>query len=177
MSSCVLSDSNACLKGMIYMKKIFAVLIAALIVVFAAVPAFASPSPTKSSGKYKVTMHNQNGGSGSYTEQWDKDGEHVTLKAHPNNGFTFTKWVIDGDYEIVKGKLTDDEIVLKLKSDIDVTPQFKKEGGSGSAVSPSQNTSPESPKTGDSTPLVITLISLSVLALGAVGVKLAVSKK
>lgn len=156
------------------MKKVFAVLVAAMIVVFAAVPAFAAPSPTKSSGKYKVTMHNQNGGSGSYTEEKDKDGQHVTLKAHPKNGYTFTKWVIEGDYEITKGTLTDDEIVVLLKSDIDVTPQFKGKGGS---VSVSQNTSPESPKTGDSTPLVITLISLSVLALGAVGVKLATSKR
>lgn len=159
---------------MINMKKIFAVLVAAMIVVFAAVPAFAVPSPTKSSGQYKVTMHNQNGGAGSYTEKKDKDGQHVTLTAHPKNGYTFTKWVIEGDYEITKGSLTDDEIVVLLKSDIDVTPQFKGEGGS---VSVSQNTSSESPKTGDSTPLVVTLISLSVLALGAVGVKLAVSKR
>lgn len=156
------------------MKKLFAVFVAALIVVFAAVPAFAAPSPTKSSGQYKVTIHNQNGGSGSYTQKVDKDGQHVTLTAHPKNGYTFTKWVIDGDYEIVKGKLTDDEIVVLLKSDIDVYPHFKGKGGS---VSVSQNTSPESPKTGDSTPLVITLISLSVLALGALGVKLAVSKR
>ena len=156
------------------MKKLFAILVAAMIVVFATVPAFAVVSPSKSSGQFKVTMHNQNGGSGSYTEERDKDGQHVTIKAHPKNGYTFSKWVIDGDYELVKGSLTDEEIYLLLKSDIDVTPLF---AGKGGTISVSQNTSPESPKTGDSTPLVITLISLSVLALGAVGVKLAVSKR
>lgn len=159
---------------MIDMKKISAVLLALMIVVFASLPAFAVVSPTKSSGKYKVTMHNQNGGSGNYTEKVDKDGQHVTLTAHPKNGYKFTNWIIDGKYTIVKGSLTDDEITVLLGSDIDVYPQFE---GEDAAVTPSQNTSSKSPQTGDSTPLTITIICLSVLALGAVGVKLAVSKK
>ncbi|MCH5303895.1 MAG: hypothetical protein J1E41_03440 [Ruminococcus sp.] len=163
------------------MKKTLSLLVAAIILVLSAMPAFAVVSPTASK-EYKVIMHNPNGGSGSYTTKTDKDGKHATLTAHPKNGYEFSKWVIEGDYVLEDGELTDDVISVLLNSDIHVYPQFKKIGSksseTGSKITVSQNTSSTSPKTGDNTIyFAIALIAAAVLAFGAVGVKLAVSKK
>jgi len=163
------------------MKKVFAVCVAMLIVVLAIVPAFAAaddnPSPTKPD-EYNIVIHNSNGGTATYTTKTDKDGKHVTLVAHPKNGYKFTGWKIDGKYTLEVGELTDKEIQILLKSDVDAYPQFQKKG-STTSTSISIDSSQTSPKTNDSNPLffIIAFGALFVVAAGAVGVKLAISKK
>ena len=71
---------------MIDMKKLFAVLFAALVVVFSAVPALAAkkgnPSPTPSI-EYNLIIHKTEGGTGTYTYDKDEDGKHCYIVAKP----------------------------------------------------------------------------------------------
>ena len=166
------------------MKRIFALSVAALILVFATIPAFAAktknPSPTKPT-EYTVIIHNPNGGTGTYTIEVDEDGQHATLVAHPKNGYEFVGWKIKGKYTILSGSLSDAELTVLLGSDIEAYPMFKKIGSksvtSGSAIS--INSSPTSPQTSDNTAMyfIIGFVALFVIAAGAVGIKLAISKK
>ncbi|MBR2109555.1 MAG: hypothetical protein IJ932_06420 [Ruminococcus sp.] len=166
------------------MKRFFALSVAVLILVFASVPAFAAkgdnPSPTKPT-EYNVIIHNPNGGTATYTIEVDEDGQHATLVAHPKNGYEFVGWKINGKYTLESGSLTDEEITILLKSDVDVYPMYKKIGSSSvtSGSSISINSGTTSPKTSDNSAMyfVIIFIALFVVAAGAVGIKLAVSKK
>lgn len=161
------------------MKKLVSVLVAALIIAFSVVPAFALPSPTKSKD-YKIVIHNTKGGTGTYTTEKDEDGKHATITAHPKNGYEFVKWVIDGKYDLEDGSLTDKELTILMNSDIEATPYFKEVGTKSITSSTvSQNPSPVSPKTGfDAQPFaVFGFAALLIAAIGAVVVKLAVSKK
>lgn len=168
------------------MKKTLSVLVAVIILALSAMPVFAAdddnPSPTASK-EYNVIIHKVNGGSGTYTIDKDEDGQHATITAHPKNGYEFVKWIVNkGKYELEDGDLTDEEFTILLKSDVELTPVFKKKGtsstSSGSTISVSQNQSPTSPKTGDNTMyFVIALSTVAVLGIGALGVKLATGKK
>lgn len=166
------------------MKKIFSVLIAVLILAFSAAPALAysNSSPTASKD-FKVIIHNTEGGTGTYTRHVDKDGKHVTVKAHPKKGYEFVKWKIKGKYDPEGGKLTDQELRVLMKSDLEFTPVFRKKGGQSTQPHSSQtpvksNGSPVSPKTGDNSMFFLfTFIGLACAAVTAVGIKLAVSKE
>lgn len=174
---------------MIFMKKAFAVSVAILLVILAAVPVFAktskNPSPSKPK-EYNVIVHNQNGGTGTYTAEVDEDGKHVTLVAHPKNGYKFKGWKINGKYVLEVGKLTDEEITILLNSDVEATPIFEKiTSGSSSTTSTTSpgstisiNSSTTSPQTNDNALYFIIIIAAAFAVIaGAVGVKLAVSKK
>ncbi|MCR5653631.1 MAG: hypothetical protein K6F88_07495 [Ruminococcus sp.] len=163
------------------MKRICALAAAVLILVFAAVPAFAAdknPSPTKPT-VYHVVIHNPNGGTGTYTMEFDEDGQHATLVAHPKNGYDFVGWKIEGEYTLVSGKMTDKEIVILLRSDVDVYPMFKKsDAGSSSHIS--RNSSTVSPKTSNNDNSAFFFIVFSVLFVivaGALGFKIAAGRK
>lgn len=166
------------------MKRIFALSVAVLILVFATVPAFAAgeknPSPTKPS-EYNVIIHNPNGGTATYTMEVDEDGQHATLVAHPKNGYEFIGWKINGKYVLLSGSLTDEQIEILLKSDVDVYPMFRKIGTSSvtSGSSISINSGTTSPKTSDNNTMyfIIAFGALFFVAAGAVGIKLALSKK
>ena len=92
----------------------------------------------------------------------DEDG-NVTLTAVKKGDGSFEKWIIDGDYDIVSGSLTDSVIVIKPKSDIKAVAQF---AGATPDQKPTEkpNDSQTSPKTGD--PMLI-ILGLAILALGA----------
>ncbi|MBR1731044.1 MAG: hypothetical protein IJ725_01245 [Ruminococcus sp.] len=164
------------------MKKVFALAVAALILMFAAVPAFAAdknPSPTKPTD-YNVIIHNPNGGTATYTIEVDEDGQHATIVAHPKNGYEFIGWRIDGDYTLEDGTLTDEEITILLHSDVHVYPQFRKIGTSSTtSTSISIDSGTTSPQTSDNNAMyfIIGFGVLFVVLAGAVGIKLAVSKK
>ncbi|MBQ7505583.1 MAG: hypothetical protein IJT79_09780 [Ruminococcus sp.] len=164
------------------MKRIFALSVAVLILVFASVPAFAAkdnPSPTKPTD-YNVIIHNPNGGTGTYTIEVDEDGQHATLVAHPKNGYEFVGWKINGKYVLESGSLTDEEITILLKSDVHAYPMFRKIGTSSvTSGSISINSGTTSPQTSDNSAMyfIIASIVLFVVAAGAVGIKVAVSKK
>lgn len=164
------------------MKKTLSIFIATIIIALSAMPVFALVSPTASK-EYKIVVHNNEGGSGTYKTKIDKDGKHATITAHPKNGYKFSKWVIKGKYKITEGDLNSKTLKILLQGDVEATPIFTKIGSKSSAstgtpVSVSRNYSSTSPKTGDNSMyFIIGISALAVLSLAAVGVKLAVSKK
>lgn len=165
------------------MKKYFSVLFAIIILAFSAMPAMAAtkdknPSPSATEG-YNVIVHNNKGGSGSYTTETSSDGKHVILTAHNKDGYKFKYWIIDGKYVLVDGDLNSPKLKLILKGDIEAKPYFEKIGGGPSSnTSVSQNESPVSPQTGaESIFYVIGLISVLAVVVGALGVKLAKNNK
>lgn len=164
------------------MKKTLSVLVAVIIAALSAMPAFAvvsSPSPTASK-EYSIVVHNNEGGSGSYTTKTDKDGKHATIVAHPKNGYEFVKWIINGKYEITEGDLNSKTLKLLLKGNVVATPVFRKiKTGSKTTGSPVVvNRSSTSPKTGDNTVyFAIGLSAAALIIISALGVKLAKSKK
>ena len=164
------------------MKKIMAFAVAVFILVCASVPAFAAkdrPSPTKPDD-YNVVIHNPNGGTATYTVEVDEDGQHVTLVAHPKNGYEFIGWKIDGKYKIISGDLTDAEIKILLGSDINAYPVYRKIGtGSTTSTSISINSSTVSPQTNDNNSVFFFVVFIILFAVvsGALGLKLALGKK
>ncbi len=155
------------------MKKIFAVLMAVMLMIFTVVPAFAahviSPDVT---GEYDIIINNSVGGTGSYTSEIIEGKKYITLTADTKDGFVFTHWEIDGEYEIVEGSLKDEEIVIILKGDCEATPNYE-----GVKEQPTQNNGDKSPQTGDSSSYVFLFVGLFVALAGATGLKIAKSKK
>ena len=108
--------------------KRFASLALALIMIFAlAVPAFAEVSPT---GVVYYNIDTGIEGSGivdASANKVAKDGdETVTFKASDDEGY-FTYWIIEGDYTIVSGSLTEDTITIIPHSDVKAVASFSKE--------------------------------------------------
>lgn len=162
------------------MKKTLSIMVALIILAVSAMPVFAAPSPTASK-EYKIIVHNNEGGSGTYTTKIDKDGKHATITAHPKNGYKFSKWVIKGKYEIDEGDLTSKKLKILLKGDVEATPIFTKIGtksttpGTPSVI---RNDSPTSPKTGDyNISHLFMVLALAAVPFAAVGIKLAFPKK
>ncbi len=94
----------------------------------------------------------------------------VTLIATPKGEGKFDKWIIEGEYDVVEGDLTDPTITIRPKSDIKADAVFVKATSDATeAVNPKPttpakpNNSSTSPKTGD--PLFL-IIALAALALG-----------
>lgn len=166
------------------MKKTLSILTAVLIIVISSMPVFAAPSPTASK-EYKIIVHNNKGGSGTYTTKVDKDGKHATITAHPKNGYKFDHWTIKGKYKITSGSLKSKTFRILLGGDVEATPHFVKIGkkskttsSTGSTITVSRNYSSTSPKTGDNTMYFAIIISaVAISAFAALGLKLAVSKK
>ncbi len=158
------------------MKKVFALLLAVVLVVFATVPAFATDLKSPSGDQeYDVNINNNQGGTGSYTTEYVEDGEYTIITADPNDGYNFSYWVINGDYELIEGSLTDLSIKIRPLSDIVVTPYFEKDGKI--VEGPDGDDSGTSPKTSDATTYVFATIALlSVALFGAVVTKKVTSK-
>lgn len=158
------------------MKKICAIVLAAVLMVFTVVPAFAAISPMPPV-EYDVIIENTEGGKGSYTTEILEDKKHAILVAHPKDGYKFSHWVIEGDYTITDGSLTSDEITVLLNSDIVATPHFVADGKKP-GTTPDQDHGSTSPQTGDFIPTLMIIFSSAFAVLFAgVGVKLATSKK
>ena len=161
------------------MKRIASVALA-LIMVFALAATFAAKDSPVGKDFYDISVGYSPADGSLGTAASDKgsvkisdpdENGNVTLTATAKGDGVFDKWTIDGDYDIVSGSLTDPVIVIKPKSDIKATAQFKAPGSTpdessskGSGSQSGGNESQSSPKTGD--PIWI-VIGLSVLALGA----------
>lgn len=161
------------------MKKTLSIIIAVVIAALSVMPVFAVVSPTASK-EYSIVVHNNEGGSGTYTSKIDEDGKHATIVAHPKNGYEFVKWIINGKYVIEKGDLNSKKLRLLLKGNVVATPVFRKiKTGSKTTGTPVVvNRSSTSPKTGDNMPYFVVGISAAALiVISALGVKLAKSKK
>ncbi|MBQ7128666.1 MAG: hypothetical protein IJO19_01605 [Clostridia bacterium] len=147
------------------MKKIVSAILALFLVSSISLCAFALPSRRATVKKV------YEGGTATYT--YDPDTGNITVTFDLKKGYKFIGWTINGDYEIVSGKLTSTTIVIRPKKDIEIddlsegaTPKFKKlasaekttkksSGGSGS-------TSPKTSDNGMAIPM------LALLALGGV---------
>lgn len=91
----------------------------------------------------------------------------VTLTAVDGKD-TFARWILACEYEIVEGSLTSRTLVIKPLTDVHVTAEFTANGEP--ATEPAKTDSNTSPKTGDPTFMIITMIMLA-MALGTVAVK------
>ena len=161
---------------MITMKKLIAVVLV-LVMIFALTVTVAAKDSPVGKDYYSITVA-YNPSDGSFgTASGDKssvqisapdeDG-NVTITAVTKDNGVFIKWMIEGEYDVVSGSLTDLVVVIKPKSDISAVAYFEKSGTTPDSSTPKQSTggndSQSSPKTGD--PMWIVL-GLAVLALGA----------
>ena len=158
------------------MKKLFSIALAIVMMIFAVVPAFAAISPTAGI-EYDVIIENTEGGKGSYTSEIIDGEKVVILTANSKDGYEFSRWEIDGKYTVLEGSLKSKVLKVVINSDIVATPYFTK-NGTEATIKVSQDPKPVSPQTGDFTFYYIGVIALAFVAIfGAVGVKLATSKK
>ena len=155
------------------MKRLISVALA-LVMIFALTATFAAKSSPSGEDYYSIVVKYTPADGSLGTASGDKssvkvsepdpDG-NVTLTAVNKGQGAFIKWTIDGEYDLVSGKLTDAVIVIKPKSDITAVAEFEKPGATpDQKPTEKPNDSQTSPKTGD--PMWI-ILGLAVLALGA----------
>lgn len=143
------------------MKKVFAILLAAVLVMSLSVTAFAAGSSPEGVSYYKVYVIN---GNGAETESHKVPvGDEIELEADPDKG-DFDGWSIykaDGsaavkgkDYEIVSGSLSKSPLIIIPMANLIVTGNYDGEDTDFEI----DNEEPTSPQTGD----------IAVYALGAV---------
>lgn len=159
------------------MKKICAIAMAVVLMIFSVIPAFAAISPSADI-EYDVIIENTEGGKGSYESEIIEGKKYVTLIADAKDGYKFSHWVVNGDYTIVEGSLSDSEFVVVLNSDIEASPYFDKIDGGKTDDSIDQDHSSTSPQTGDFGHYYIFLVAgLLVAMMAAASVKLSETKK
>lgn len=153
------------------MKKVFAILLAAVLVMALSVTAFAAGVSPEGVSYYKVYIID---GNGSKTQvEKVPVGEDITLEADPDKG-DFDEWKIykaDGsvavegeDYEIVSGPLTSSSITILPKANLIITANYDGEETDFEI----DNGEVTSPQTGDVA--VYALCSVMVLALAGAAV-------
>lgn len=166
------------------MKKIIAVMFAAIVMLFSVVPAFAAVSPEPSTFKYKVEIIPTEGGDGDYkfTTGIDKNGEqHVFIEPLPYDGYTFDHWEITGGPFKTDSKYTDANMNIIISGDIVCTPYYRKASNGGTTgpvatATAKKDNSTTSPKTGASDVVPYVVLVLSLAACSAAVVKLVKSK-
>ena len=108
----------------IQMKKIISLGMVLAMLLALTVCAFAvdggSPENPGTTNKITVTAN----GSGTATAKDNADGT-TTLTATPDKDHSFKSWNITGSYDLVSGKLTDKEIVIKANGDLSVVAVFE----------------------------------------------------
>lgn len=161
------------------MRKVSAILFAAIILMFSVIPAFAAESPQGTTFRYDVIIIPTEGGDGSYEFETgiDEDGNQtIIIKPDPKPGYEFDHWEIDGPY-ITEGELTDEELELTIHGDVKITPIYKNQQGTVATGTVDVDNSDTSPQTGSSNmALPIAVIILSLAACGFATVKLVKSK-
>lgn len=158
-------------------RKILVALVVALLT-FASVPVMAASSPA-SDVVYSITIGDQtvgkngasniqvDGGKVSVSTGAVKVGEEVTLTATADDGYKFSKWVIEGDYTIVSGSLTSETITIIPKEDIVINAEFvDEEGNVVTNPKGDSDSSVTSPKTGVATGAIL----VTLLASGGVAI-------
>ena len=153
------------------MKKIFAIVLAVVLVMSLSVSVFAAGSSPEGVSYYKVHIIDGNGAK-TQTEKVPV-GEEITLKADPDKG-DFDEWKIfkaDGsiavegkDYEVVSGSLTKSPLVIIPMANLIITANYDGEETDFEI----DNGEVTSPQTGDVA--VYALCSVMVLALAGAAV-------
>ncbi len=160
------------------MKKVFAVILAVVLVMSLSVTAFAAVLSPEGVSLYKVYVINGNGAKTQVTEV--AIGDSISLSADPAMG-TFNKWLVykmDGtaavegeDYTIAEGSLTSSTITIIPMANIIITGNYDGKDTEFDIT----NNEPVSPQTGDTS--VVMLGAMMVLALaGAVVAKKQLAK-
>lgn len=168
------------------MKKFVSCIMAIMLVMFAAIPAFAATDDIQSPEgdlRYKVTVVQTTGGKGEYefTSDINENGEQgVRLTATVDSGYKFDHWVIEGSYT-TDASLNDATLDIIITSDITATPYFVKIDGTeptqaGTTVVVQKDTSPSSPKTGRNDAPLYAIILFAVAACGVATVKFVKAK-
>ena len=171
------------------MKKVLAITVAVLMLALSALPVFAESidSPKATTANYIIKFPGDDdivGGRAvaEFVTGVGEDGSQtVVISGIPDEGYAFTGWTLDGNYEIVEGDLTSAVIKLIIFSDINATPQFTKNGepvpATTQAADKQVDNGDKSPKTGSNDILAYTLIALSVIGCGAASVALVKTAK
>ena len=154
------------------MKKVFALILAVVLVMSFSVTAFAAKSPEGVSIN-KVSVIN---GKGSETQAESvKVGESFEIKADKAKG-TFNKWIVykaDGSLAVegvdytIEGELTDEVVEIVPLASIIITGNYN--GEKTDFVL--NNGEPESPKTGDTVLMAFAAVMLVALAGAGVAKK------
>ena len=145
------------------MKKVLSVLMAVLMlsaVFAAAVSAEDNPSP-EPTHYHTITVIVNGNGTATADPSSVEDGDTTKLVAKPDAGSDFIGWTIEGDYEIVEGSLTSTVLVIRPKSDITATANFK-------PTDTKKDTDQNSPKTGYNTQAVIAAMAVVLTVSAAV---------
>lgn len=173
------------------MKKIVVCLMALMLVIVTAVPAFAAGDVKSPNGnyKYKVDINDGVGGSADYefvTEINDAGEQVVHLTSTPKDGYKFDHWVIEGSFVVDGASYTSKEFFttpldLTITGDITVTPYFVKIDGTeptqaGTTVVVQKDTGSSSPKTGSNDAPLYFIILFAAAACGVATFKFVKSK-
>lgn len=103
------------------MKKVFAAVIAVLLIAVSTLPAFAAVSPTAEPPAYHLVADGDDGIALQTTQSTiiQEDGSQLwSLVAHGSDTTMFTGWTITGPYTFVKGSLSDENIVIRITGDV-----------------------------------------------------------
>ena len=166
------------------MKKVIAVMFAAIVMLFQVVPAFAAESPQPSTFKYKVEIIPTEGGDGDYkfTTGIDKNGEqHVFIEPLPYDGYVFDHWEISGGPFRTASAYTDANMDIIISGDLVCIPYYRKASNGGTTgpvatATVKKDDSTTSPKTGASDAIPYVVLVLSLAACSVAVVKLVKSK-
>ena len=166
------------------MKKVIAVMFAAIVMLFSVVPAFAAESPQPSTFKYRVDIIPTEGGDGDYkfTTGIDENGEqHVFIEPLPYDGYVFDHWEISGGPFRTNNKYTDANMDIIISGDLVCIPYYRKASNGGTTgpvatATAKKDDSTTSPKTGASDVVPYAILVLSLAACGAAVFKLVDSK-
>lgn len=151
------------------MKKVFAVMLAAVLIFAASVPVFAAESPTASK-VITVVVKPSEGGTGTYeiiTEPGENGGTIVYFTPKPNAGYTFDHWVLEGDYVIISGSLEEENLGIEAFSDIVATPIYSIGGETVATVQ--NNTGKTSPQTGSTASANGVAAAAALIAAAGIG--------
>ena len=147
------------------MRKIFALMLAVLMLASFATVAFAQDSPTGEKKHDVDIIHEYPTGSEDMPTITVGDDDTITVSAKEKDGFTFDSFVIEGDYEVVKKN--GNTWVIRAKSDLKIHVRYSGKSSSTPtkpAVKPVDN-KPTSPKTGDNTAMVVVMM---LVAMGGI---------
>lgn len=146
------------------MKKLFALMLALVLIASLAVSVSAvshdSPTPVSYYDVSTSVVGTGEAGADPIKVVVNSDGTSTLTAVEVEGGGAFVRWELVGEYEIVEGSLTSKVLVIKPLSDVKASAVFKDAGKDTGK----KNDSSTSPKTGDMSMIIVTVM---LLAAGA----------